>query len=249
MSRYDESEALEQPQQTRNFFNALLFPANLTGLGHIVIYTVCFALLNLVRSAMIGLAGIAVGFIGLIVTIEMINYLHHCIRESASGATSAPDSMFINSFDCGGVSATLGGYFSLHAEYVSMIFPAIICFLPGLLYLIFTERVDHIFIILLSAGAFYFPMLLMAVVIFDSSSGYNPFIHIISIIRTFFSYCLLVLQEALVIAAGIYLVFLFRNSVLAAIFLFPIQMYLIMVMMHLLGRFYYLHQDKLNWDV
>ena len=130
-----------------------------------------------------------------------------------------------------------------------MILPSLICFLPALLYLIFTEQFDHIFVILLAAGTFYFPMLLMAVVLFDSSSGYNPFTHIISIIKTFFSYCLLVLQVAFVIAGCVGVVFLFRNALLAAVFLFPIQMYLIMVMMHLLGRFYYLHQDKLNWEV
>ena len=244
-----EWEESEQPQRPRTFFNALLFPANLVGLAHIGIYTGCLMLLGLVRSAMIGIAGIAVGFISLIVTIEMVNYLYHCIQESASGATAAPDSMLIDSFDVGGVSATFGGYFSLQAEYLGMIVPVLICFLPAILYPLFTHQMDHIFVILLVAGTFYFPMLLMAVVLFDSSSGYNPFIHLMSIIKTFFAYCLLVIQVALVIASGIYLVFLFRNSVLAAIFLFPIQMYLVMVMMHLLGRYYYLHQHKLNWDV
>jgi hypothetical protein len=249
MSQNYELEESEQSQRPRTFFNALLFPANLVGLAHIGIYTLCLMFLGLVRSAMIGIAGIAVGFISLIVTIEMVNYLHHCLRESASGAVAAPDSLLTDSFDAGGVSATLGGYFSLQAEYLAMIIPIIICFLPAILYPIFTERFDHVFVILLAVGTFYFPMLLTAVVLFDSSSGYNPFIHIISIINTFLSYCLLVIQLALVIASGIYLVFLFRNSALAAIFLFPIQMYLIMVMMHLLGRFYYLHQNKLNWDV
>ena len=89
----------------------------------------------------------------------------------------------------------------------------------------------------------------MAAVIFDSSSGYNPLLHIMSIIKTFFSYCILVLQTAFVIVGCIGVIFLFQNALLAAVFLLPIQIYLIMVMMHLLGRFYYLHQHQLNWEV
>ena len=249
MSCQDIQNEMDTPHRSHNFFDSLFFPANLTGLGHIAVYTGCFLFLTLVRSAMIGYAGIAVGFIGLIVTIEMIGYLYHCIRESASGAISAPDSMLTDSFDIGGVSATLGGYFSLQGQYLSMISPALVCFLPALLYPIFTERLDHIFMILLMTGTFYFPMLLMAVVIFDSSSGYNPFIHMVSIVCTFFSYCLLVIQVSLVIAGGVFLIVLFQSSIIGSIILFPIQMYLVMIMMHLLGRFYYLNQDKLKWDV
>jgi hypothetical protein len=251
MSRDYESEELEQSQRSRNLFNALLFPANLTGLAHIGIYTVCFLVLSFIESMIISnmAVSMAFGLIGLVITIEMVKYLHNCVLESASGATAAPDSLLIDSFDVGGVSTTFGGYFSLQAEYLGMIFPVVICFLPSLLYPLFTQRFDMIFYILLGTGTFYYPMLQMAVVLFDSSSGYNPFIHIISIIKTFFSYCILVVQVALVIAGGIFLVFIVRNAILAAIFLFPIQMYLIMVMMHLLGRFYYLKQDKLNWAV
>jgi len=36
--------------QRRNVLNSLLFPANLTGLGHIGIFTVCFLLLTGVRN-------------------------------------------------------------------------------------------------------------------------------------------------------------------------------------------------------
>jgi hypothetical protein len=250
MSRDYQSDELEQPQRPRTIFNALLFPANLVGLAHIGIYTVCFALLAWVESSMIlGIARIGVAFIGLIVTIELINYLHHCVRESADGAMSAPDSLLVDSFDVGDVSATLGGYFMLQFQYIAKLIPVLICFLPGFLYPIFTQRFDTIFVLLVAAGAFYCPMFLLAVILFDSSSGYNPFIHIISMIKTFFSYCLLVIETGLIVAGFVWLVYLFQNSILGAIILFPILMYLIMIMMHLLGRFFYLNQHKLNWEV
>jgi hypothetical protein len=249
MSRDYQSDNLETPQRPRTLFNALLFPANLVGLAHIGIYTVCFMVLALVRSAMIGIARIGAAFIWLIVTIELINYLHHCVRESADGATSAPDSLLADSFDVGGVSATLGGYFMLQFQYIALIIPVLICFLPGLLYSIFTQRLDYLFVLLLAAGAFYCPMFLLAVILFDSSSGYNPFIHIISMIKTFFSYCLLVIETGLIIAGFAWLIYLFQNSIAGALVLFPILLYMLMVMMHLLGRFYFLNQYRLNWEV
>ena len=219
MSRPYEDESTASPLRSHNFFNALLFPANLTGLAHIGIYSLCFLALSSIQRIMISNMAIGMGFgiIGFIVTIEMVNYLYHCIRESASGATAAPDSLLLDSFDTSGVSATFGGYFSLQAEYLGVIFPVVICFFPALLYPLFTHRFDVIFFVLLGAGTFYYPMLQTAAVLFDSSTGYNPFIHLISIIKTFLPYCLLVLEVALVIAGGVYLVFLVRNALLAAI--------------------------------
>ena len=251
MGRPYKDEEPASPQRSHNFFSALLFPANLTGLAHIGIYTVCFLALSFIQRMMISNMAIRMGFgiLGFIVTIEMVNYLYHCIRESASGATAAPDSLLLDSFDTGGVSATFGGYFSLQAEYLGVIFPVVICFVPALLYPLFTERFDMTFIVLLAVGAFYYPMLQTAAVLFDSSTGYNPFIHIISIIKTFFSYCLLVIETALILAGFCWLVYLFQNSIIGAIVLFPILMYALMVMMHLLGRFYFLHQATLDWEV
>ena len=158
MNQDSEWDEPKQPQRPRTIFGALLFPANRTGLAHIGIYTVCLMLLGLVRSVMIGILGIGVSFINLIVAIEMVNYLRYCLRQSACGAVTAPDSLLIDSFDVGGVSATLGGYFSLVAEYLAMIIPVLICFLPAILYSVLTERLDLIFIILLAAGIFYFPI-------------------------------------------------------------------------------------------
>lgn len=240
-------DEMTEPQR-RNFFNALLFPANTTGLAHIGLFTVCFLLLSGVRRSGLLAVRIAVGFIGLMVSIELVNYLYHCVRESAVGATAAPDSLFADSFDFSGTSFTFGGYFNLTGKFFTMIIPALICFLPAGLYPIFTERFDRVFTLLLVIGTFYFPMFFLAVVIFKSSSGYNPFIHIISIFCTLLPYCLLVFQISFVIGGGIYLIRLFQYSIVGGILLLPIQLYLIMVLMHLLGRFYYLNQSKLNWD-
>ena len=246
--QYNQDETV-QSQRSHNFFNALLFPANLTGLGHIGIFTTCFLLLGLARHSGIMLIWFAVGFIGLMISIELVNYLCHCIRESSVGARVAPASLFAASFDCGSASFTLGGYLNLHGEFLGMLIPVLICFLPAWLYLTFTGQFNPISALLLVVGTFYFPMFSLAVVVFNSSSGYNPFIHLMSILSTFFSYCLLVFQVSLVIGGSVYLIHLFQHSMIGAFLLLPVQLYLVMVMMHLLGRFYYLNQGKLNWEV
>ena len=152
----------------------------------------------------------AVGFIDLIVTLEMMIYLYHCVRESATGAVSAPDSLNTGGPDMTGVSATLGGLNLLDVQYLSMIFPFLVCFLPTLLYPFFVDDVNwNLFWVMLAIGIFYFPMFFLAVVMFDSSSGYNPWLHLVSILCTFFSYCVLVVQFAgvvvLIVLSGIFL--------------------------------------------
>ena len=110
MSQDYELEESEPPPRPRTIFNALLFPANRVGLAHIGIYTLCLMLLGLVRSNTIRIVGLAAGIIALMVAIELISYLYHCIRESASGASNAPDSMFADSFDFSDISFSFGGY-------------------------------------------------------------------------------------------------------------------------------------------
>lgn len=237
-------------RKTHSIFRALLFPANLTGLAHIAIFTVCFLSLTWVRFVSLGYVCYAVGFINLLVTIEMICYFYHCVRESADGASSAPDSLLMDGPDMTGVSATLGGLNLLDIQYMTMILPFLICFLPAMLYPYFTDRVDGIFWVLLAAGTFYFPMFFLAVILFDSSSGYNPLIHVISIIKTFFSYCVLVFQCAVVIVLiCLSAIFLSRNHTMAGLLTLPITLYITMVYLHLMGRYFYKNEEKLCWAV
>lgn len=193
----------------------------------------------------------AVGFINLIVTIELISYLYHCVRKSATGAVSAPDSLLTNGPDLSGVSATLGGLNLLDVQSLTMIFPFLVCYLPALLYPYFVEDYnDTIFLFLVAVGTFYFPIFFLAVIMFDSSSGFNPALHIVSIFSTFFSYCILVLQCAGVIALLVVsAIFLSRHYTMAGLLTLPISLYILIVYMHLLGRFFYVNEEKLNWDV
>lgn len=246
-----QQHVVSVPRKTHNVFRALLFPANLMGLAHIGIYTLCLLGLSWVRFVTFGRIHYAGGFIGLIVTLEMLCYFYHCVRESAGGAISAPDSLTMGGADMTGVSATLGGLNLLDVQYLTMIFPFLVCYLPALLYPCLIEDADFgVFLVLLAAGTFYFPMFFLAVVLFDSSAGYNPVLHIVSIFSTFFSYCVLVLQGAGAIALLVLsAIFLSRHYTMAGLLTLPISLYILMVYMHLLGRFFYKKEDKLRWAV
>ena len=238
-------------RKTHSIFRALLFPANLTGLGHIFIFTICFLGLTWTHIATLGHIYYAVAFINLIVTLEMLSYLYHCVRESATGAVWAPDSLLLDGPDMNGVTSSLGGLELLNLRYMTMILPFLICFLPASLYPLFIEDADfRLFLLFLGIGIFYFPMFFLAVIIFDSSSGYNPMLHLVSILSTFFSYCILVLQCAGCIALLVLsAIFLSRHYSMAGLFTLPISLYILIVYMHLLGRFFYVHEEKLRWEV
>ena len=101
---------------------------------------------------------------------------------------------------------------------------------------------------------------ILAVVMFDSVRGLNPILLIRSIISAFFQYCGLVI---LFYGLAVLLVIGRMGSVLATvrtgstllgpllvyILIFAVYIWLLLVAGHLLGRFYWRYQEKLNWEV
>jgi hypothetical protein len=92
-------------------------------------------------------------------------------------------------------------------------------------------------------------MALLGVLMFDSIRGLNPLIIIPSLFSAFFQYCGLLVF----VCAIIFLFTKARELLLTHSFLWlslrAIEVYLLMVVAHLLGRFYFKYQEKLNWDV
>jgi hypothetical protein len=114
-----------------------------------------------------------------------------------------------------------------------------------------------VFWLLLAYGAFFFPMGLLACIMFDSISGLNPILLIGSIFSTFFQYCGLVL-----LISGIVLGFRAiptiqtddaQSNTVTMILLgnvfYLIMLYITFVVANLLGRFYWRYEEKLNWEV
>jgi hypothetical protein len=91
-------------------------------------------------------------------------------------------------------------------------------------------------------------MAFLAVVVFDSFQGLNPFLLIGSIFSTLFQYCALVLF----IAAGVFVpvsVPIPKEALISRFILHCVSLYMALVAAHLLGRFCWRYKEKLNWEV
>ncbi len=255
------------PERKRPWFiDIFLYPTNKSGLTMIgiiigipILFGLVFAFMfflafifppMLILMPVLWMLGLIFGFIiGLIFGMYYYWYLCECVRDSAEGGIRAPETV--------GETPGLG-------ELISQTWKTVVCFLffalPVFIYLLYTARIDWIFWSLLAFGVFLFPMGLLAVIMFDSLSALNPAIIIGSILSAFFPYLGLIILLAGVIVSVRYLMLVFTlirsaGSIFLAIGAFFIygsgvaDFYMLMVMAHLLGRFYYKYQERLNWEV
>jgi hypothetical protein len=228
--------------------DVFLYPISLSGILHLGMFTIIPLLISLV-GILLGPFGMAVVFPGFLINIAVGLYLYwyvsECIRDSAKGGLRAPEAF-----------ATLG-LSDMWSQAVHIIGCFLILLGPVLFYSSFTQKTDVVFWLLLGFGIFFFPMGLLACVMFDSIRGLNPVLLTPSIFSTFFQYCGLVL-----LITGIVLGFKaiptiqtdsVQTETITMIFLdsvfYLILLYITFVVAHLLGRFYWRNQEKLNWEV
>ncbi len=176
-------------------------------------------------------------FVNFVISMYFLWYLAECIRDSAEGGIRAPE--------------TLANAPSL-GELFCQLFRLLICILifagPVGYYFIKTDRTDAIFWSLLAFAIFFLPIGLLAVSLFDSIRGLNPFLLIGSVFSTHFIYfALVVILWAIVLSV----IFILKTlSSIWAVFLSSyFIMYILFILAHLLGRFYWRYQEKLNWDI
>ncbi len=244
----EETESDEQ-RKLPWFIDILLYPTSAPGLTHLAIFIGVPFLIYLVRQ-MLGPFALTLWLPSLIVNVliglYMCWYFAECVRDSANGGIRAPESF---------ASADIGSMFGQWL-YVAACYALFVA--PATFYSIFAGGIDAVFWILVAYGVFFFPMGLLAAVMFDSSSAFNPILWIGSIFSTFFQYCGLVF-----LIAGLFLAFramigivesyapeqnTIGTGILGAALLCP-MLYLVFVVAHLLGRFYWKYQDSLNWEV
>lgn len=227
-----------------------LYPTSPPGLIHLAVFAGVPILMGILLH-LLGPLGMALGLpariVGILIGLYMLWYMAECVRDSAKGATRAPEAFAM---------VATGEMYSqaLHIVGCYIIFVA-----PALWYYFFTQRHDTIFWALVAYGVFFFPMGLLACVMFDSVRGLNPILMIPSIFSTFFQYCGLVLFVAAIVLA----VWAMGNTLKpespqqrlttgSQIFgglLYCLSIYTSFVVAHLLGRFYWRYQQKLNWEV
>lgn len=229
-----------------------LYPANRAGLSALVICVgVPFIMRLIVRFFFFAMASFGPLFIFWVLFIVLhwgvfamamlyANwYFCECIRDSAAGGIRAADTT--------GATPGLG---DILGQAMKVIASALVCMAPALIYLKRTGSADDAFRPLYGAGGFLIPMAVLAIAMFDGLHGLNPILLLSSILRTFFPYCALVafcyISCLLVPVAGYY----YKTPetwILGSALLF-LTLYQLLILAHLLGRFYWRNEAKLNWD-
>jgi hypothetical protein len=218
-----------------------LYPANFQGMIFLAI-AVLIPLVLQVASLFLCLFDFLFFLLNVVIAMYIYWFLAQCVRDSAAGGLRAPETM--------AETPDLG-------ELLWQVFELFACFVvyaaPAGVYFQYTHRLDTIFWLLAVGGVFLYPMALLAVIMFDSMKGLNPLIIIPSIFSTLFQYCGLILLIAAIIFLYVLTVKSLPPNPYTRMALFPlvqaVELYLAMVATHLLGRFYFKYQEKLNWEV
>lgn len=238
----EDSQEEAEPATQRKLpwiIDIFLYPISTPGLIMLGIFVGVPLLIDILMR-LVGTFAVVLIFPSVIINIVIRLYLYwyiaECVRDSAMGGIRAPETLSSNP-----------GLSDMFWQMVSIVGCLVFFLGPAFFYQYFTEKTDTIFWILLAYGIFFFPMGLLAVIILDSSAGLNPILLVGSIFRTFFPYCGLIL-----ILCGPLIGKMLSSSppsLILSFILFAVFVYTTMVAAHLLGRFYWRYEEKLNWDL
>jgi ribosomal protein S27E len=219
-----------------------LYPFSVPGLKSLAIFIGVPLLINILWTILPIQLSCLFSLVTMVIHIVIFFYIYwyfvECVRDSADGGMRAPE----------GLGAT-PGFMGMFWQTVNVIGCLAVFFVPFVLYMLFAKRADIIFWLLLIYAVFLFPMGLLAVVMFDSAIGLNPRLLIRSISCTFFPYCGLVLLFVTPVVLIGMLYAELQESRLWSFIIRSVATYLVLVGAHLLGRFYWRYQEKLNWEV
>jgi hypothetical protein len=233
-----------QPPPQRKYpalVDVFMYPANMQGLIFLAI-AVLVPLLIRMASIVLCIFGFLLSIFNLLIIMYIYWFLAQCVRDSASGGLRAPETV-----------AETPGLWELLWQVFELLVCLALCAVPAIGYYIYTYETDQLFWCLAGFGAFIYPMALLSVIMFDSISGLNPLIIIPSIFSSFFQYCGLVVLISAIIFLYVQTRKLLPDDYFLRFVLYPLvqaaELYLAMMAMHLLGRFYFKYQGKLNWEV
>jgi len=224
-----------------------LYPTTMSGMIHIFFFVIVPILIGLLNRFVLSYAYHYGTIVSAILYIFLVGYMFHyfveCVRDSAAGGVRAPEILGSTL----GKDEMLEQYFTLFACYAFFFGP--VTFYRSYIYFYNTQMNNAIFWSLLAYVVFFFPMGILAVVMFDSINGLNPILLICSIASTFFQYCALIIFICILGFLPVALNWILPQSLIISYISSAVGIYLIMVIAHLLGRFYLRYQEKLNWEV
>jgi len=220
------------------FIDIFLYPVSFPGFLTMIVIVLGQFVAGFLRLCCLGF------ILQILISLYIYWYFCECIRDSALGGLRAPE--------------TLGSMTDLE-EMLWQCLRLLVCFIfffaPAIFYLFWvffsnTKINEAVFFSLLALGSFFFPMGILAVVMFDSIHGLNPILIIRSIISTFFQYCGLVLFLYALSVLYTKIMSIGRQwGIMIYIFGNIIFIWMLLVAGHLLGRFYWRCENKLYWEV
>ncbi|MBN1360764.1 MAG: hypothetical protein JW993_09240 [Sedimentisphaerales bacterium] len=174
---------------------------------------------------------------GLALLILYMNwYACECIRDSARGGIRAADT-----------AAITPGLGDIFGQTFRVLLCVLACVAPAVIYRVQTHQVDAILWTLLGVGGFFLPMALLAVTMFESLGGLNPLLLAGSILGTPLPYCLLVPFCYTLIVLFPFAIYFVKVDWLPGYLLLLATYCVWLVLAHLLGRFYWKYEERLNW--
>ena len=240
----DSQEEIELVDERRLpwLIDIFLYPFSISGLKNLAIFIGVPLLIDILGTILpiqlSCLFSLVIMVINIVIFFYIYWYFAECVRDSADGGVRAPE----------GLGAT-PGLVGMFWETVNVIGCLAIFLMPFVLYMLSTRRADIIFWLLLIYAVFLLPMGLLAVIMFDSAIGLNPCLLIRSISNTFVPYCgLILLFVTPVVVIGM-LYAEVQESRLWSFIIRSVMTYIVLVGAHILGRFYWRYQEKLNWNL
>ena len=243
-----EDAQLEVKRKLPWIIDIFLYPLSASGVIHLAV----FIFLPLLFSFLVGLLGrllaphlregtsyiltyLVVPFY-IVFYSYLLYYIAYCILDSTRGNRRAPDTAISDNFDAG----------DLVSQVILLLGCIAICLWPPAVYYLFNRQTGLWFWLLSACGVFFLPMSFLRGVMFDSFDTLNPMRIIQSICNTLVPYCGLVL---FFFAVGGFIQLMSRQSPLPSIFSKAIVIYLVLVLAHRLGWFYWWHKDRLKWGL
>lgn len=209
----------------------LLYPMNSAGFIHLAIF-VGIPLLVSVVQRLLGPAARIFWIVDFAITAAVMLYycwyITECVNDSAGGGTRAPEA-----FSSASVSEQFSLALHLGATYALFVGPA------GF-YRLYLHRTDTLFWCLAAYGVVFFPMALLAMIMYQDSSALNPFKILLAIAKTLIPYTALVI----LLAAVLGLFMLLSSIPILGVFLW---VYGAFILAHLLGRFYWRNEERIGW--
>lgn len=228
--------------------DALLYPISASGMVNLAV----FVILPRAISFLVGILAVFLSpflqfgtrYIILFLTVPfyivfwsyVCYYIAHCVLDSSKGHRRASDLPIAGTFDAG----------DLVAQVILLLGCVAVCLWPTAVYYVLTQRKDLWFWLLSACGVFFLPMSFLAGVMFDSFDALNPLRIVRSIYRTFLPYCGLVL---VFYAIGGFVTAALPRIPMWAFVRRSIEIYLVFVLAHRLGWFYWWYKDKIEWGL